>query len=102
MNVALDILQGKSRLDRSGLKKRDYRTIPMEYELKTRTSHFFIRREPLGMWDLWVNDMPTLTFASPQEAAQAVYRQDTGYIGWDQLETLNVPPDLSSWQVHDS
>ena len=42
--------------------------------------------EPLGLWDLWVNSMPTLTFASPEEAAYAVIQKKTGYSLWDNQE----------------
>lgn len=72
----------------------------MEYELKTEVAHFFIRREPLGLWDLWVDEMPTLTFSSPEEAALAVYRQRSGYTVWDQLESHPAPAELSGWIAH--
>ena len=73
----------------------------MEYELKTDISHFFIREEPLGLWDLWVDEMPTLTFASPEEAARAVAEQQTGYTVWDLLESNPAPCDLSGWVRHE-
>ena len=43
-----------------------------KYMLKTDLAIFEIKREPLGLWDLWVNSMPTLTFESPEDAAKAV------------------------------
>ena len=43
-----------------------------KYTLKTDLAIFEIKREPLGLWDLWVNSMPTLTFESPEDAANAV------------------------------
>jgi len=46
-----------------------------------------------------VDNMPTLTFQTPEEAAIAVYEQKTGYTIWDLLEKHNAPKDLSSWQV---
>lgn len=69
----------------------------MEYALDTEVAKFVIRTEPLGMWDLWVNDMPTITFATPEEAARAVYEQDTGFIGWDELDEHNAPETLAGW-----
>lgn len=69
----------------------------MEYAFDTEVAKFVIRTEPLGMWDLWVNDMPTITFATPDEAARAVYEQDTGFFDWDQLEEHNAPETLAGW-----
>ena len=50
------------------------------------------------MWDLWVDNLPTLTFATPEEAANAVYEQNSGYTIWDQLEQHYAPKDLSGWE----
>ena len=76
-----------------------YATIEsMEYRLQTDVSEFVIRQEPLGLWDLWIDGMPTLTFPCPEDAAKAVYEQDSGYIVWDQLEEHSAPQDLSGWQ----
>ena len=38
----------------------------MEYKLPTDVSEFVIRPEPLGLWDLWIDSMPTLTFPTPK------------------------------------
>ncbi len=76
-------------------------TLPMKYKLQTDVSTFEILKEPLGMWDLWVDGMPTLTFPTAEEAAQAVHDQNTGYIVWDELETHDAPSDLSGWQCED-
>ena len=70
----------------------------MEYFLETEEAKFAIRTEPLGLWDLWVNDMPTLTFATPEDAARAVFEQNTGYIVWDQLEKHHAPESLVGWE----
>ena len=70
----------------------------MEYLLDTEIAKFVIRTEPLGLWDLWVNEMPTLTFATPEDAARAVYEQNTGYIIWDQLEEHGAPESLADWK----
>ena len=73
----------------------------MKYKLETEISTFVIQQEPLGLWDLWVDGMPTLTFQTPEEAAKAVYAQDSGYTIWDQLEEPPAPQDLSGWQILD-
>jgi hypothetical protein len=70
----------------------------MKYKLETDVSKFEIQKEPLGLWDLWVDNMPTLAFSTPEEAAIAVYEQRSGYIIWDQLENHSAPKDLNGWQ----
>ncbi|MGH1537403.1 MAG: hypothetical protein ACRBDX_05085 [Gammaproteobacteria bacterium] len=73
----------------------------MKYKLETNISTFEIQKEPLGLWDLWVDNMPTLTFSTPEEAAIAVYNRQTGYTVWDMLEEHSAPSDLSGWQKVD-
>jgi len=55
----------------------------IKYQIKTDIALFEIKREPLGLWDLWVNSMPTLTFSSPEDAVNAVIEKKTGYSVWD-------------------
>ena len=69
----------------------------MEYAFNTDVAKFVIRSEPLGLWDLWVDEMPTITFQTPELAARAVYEQRTGYVIWDQLEEHNAPEGLQGW-----
>ena len=69
----------------------------MIYRLETAIAVFELRQEPLGMWDLWVDDTPTLTFPSPEEAAEAVSGKESGYSVWDNDE-CKAPADLSSWE----
>ena len=71
----------------------------MKYKLETNASVFEIQKEPLGLWDLWVNNLPTLTFQTPEEAAVAVYEQQSGYTNWDLLEEHAAPEDLSGWEI---
>lgn len=73
----------------------------MEYVLITNTAKFEIRQEPLGLWDLWVNGMPTLSFETPQDAAHAVYNQRSGYTVWDQLEQHDAPDNIDSWTAQE-
>ena len=74
----------------------------MKYKLETDISTFEIQQEPLGLWDLWVDNLPTLTFSTPEEAAIAVYEQQTGYTIWDQLEKHTAPKDISGWKTIES
>ena len=69
----------------------------MLYRLHTDIATFELKREPLGLWDLWVNGMPTLTYATPQEGAEAVARHESGYSAWDNSE-INVSADLGDWE----
>ncbi len=73
----------------------------MEYILETNIAKFEIRQEPLGMWDLWVDGMPTLAFETPQDAARSVYDQHTGYIIWDQLEQHDAPESIDGWTLQE-
>jgi len=73
----------------------------MEYVLVTNTAKFEIRQEPLGLWDLWVNGMPTLSFETPQDAARSVYNQRSGYTVWDQLEQHDAPDNIDGWTAQE-
>ena len=66
----------------------------IKYKLKTDIAIFEIKKEPLGLWDLWINSMPTLTFQSPEDAAYAVVNKKTGYSVWDNQEKV-ISEDLS-------
>ncbi len=69
----------------------------MIYRLQTAIAVFELRQEPLGLWDLWVDAAPTLTFQTPEEAAQAVADKQSGYSVWDNDEA-EAPADLSAWE----
>ena len=69
----------------------------MIYRLRTRAAAFELRREPQGMWDLWVDDTPTLTFATPEEGAAAVAAKESGAANWDNAPEA-APADLSGWE----
>ena len=73
----------------------------MEYLLETNTAKFEIRQEPLGLWDLWVDGMPTLSFETPQDAARSVYNQRSGYVVWDQLEEHDAPENIDGWTIRE-
>jgi hypothetical protein len=71
----------------------------IKYKIKTDLAVFEIKKEPLGLWDLWVNSMPTLTFNSPQDAVDAVINKKTGYSLWDSQE-ISIGSDLNidNWE----
>ena len=70
----------------------------IKYLLKTEIATFEIKKEPLGLWDLWVNSMPTLTFVSPESAADAVVNKRTGYSVWDsQDKIISDKMKLEKW-----
>jgi len=71
----------------------------IKYKIKTDLAVFEIKKEPLGLWDLWVNSMPTLTFTSPQDAVDAVINKKTGYSLWDSQE-ISIGSDLNidNWE----
>ena len=71
----------------------------IKYKIKTDLAVFEIKKEPLGLWDLWVNSMPTLTFNSPQDAVDAVINKKTGYSLCDSQE-ISIGSDLNidNWE----
>lgn len=69
----------------------------MIYRLRTAAAAFELRREPQGMWDLWVDGTPTLTFAAPEEGAAAVAAKESGAANWDNASET-APADLSGWE----
>lgn len=70
-----------------------------KYQLKTDIAVFEIKTEPLGLWDLWINSMPTLTFATPTDAANAVINKKTGYSVWDSQEKkFGCEYSLDKWE----
>ena len=74
--------------------------LTMEYTLDTDLAKFEIRQEPHGLWDLWVDGMPTLTFQSPEDAARSVYNGRSGYVVWDQLAEHSAPAEIDGWVKH--
>ena len=70
----------------------------IKYRLKTDIAVFEIKKEPLGLWDLWINSMPTLTFQSPEDAAYAVVNKKTGYSVWDNQEKVISAQQANSHQ----
>ena len=71
----------------------------MRYRLKTDIATFVIQQDPYRQnWDLLVNDFPTDTFATPEEAAEVVHQHRSGYTEWDLAENQNAPADLSGWE----
>ena len=70
----------------------------IKYKLKTDIAVFEIKKEPLGLWDLWINSMPTLTFQSPEDAVCAVVNKKTGYSVWDNQEKVICEDlNLKNW-----
>lgn len=50
------------------------------------------------LWANYLLVMPTLTFQTPDQAAKAVYVQNSVYTLWDQLEKHIAPAGLSGWE----
>ena len=69
----------------------------MKYALKLPDANFEIVKEPQGLWDLWINGMPTLTFPNPEEAAKAVHEHRAGWAAWDNSPNEPSPEDLTGW-----
>lgn len=58
---------------------------------------FTIQKDADGSFELRYSDMLLKTFDSPYKAADAVYRNETGHLPWDQTPTAANMPDFESW-----
>jgi hypothetical protein len=73
----------------------------MRYRLSTEIVEFEIKQEPLGMWDIYVEGMPTLSFTTPEEAAISVFSKSAGYADWDNSDSNHTAPkNLSGWEKY--
>lgn len=58
---------------------------------------FKIVKQTNGQFALYIGNNLLGAYPSPQAAADAVYRCETGYWPWDQQLTVEEPKDLSFW-----
>jgi hypothetical protein len=51
----------------------------------------------VGHYQLGIDNLPLHAHRSPYEAAEAVYKKQTGYTGWDSRIDITPPFDLTQW-----
>jgi hypothetical protein len=72
----------------------------MVYIYKSPIGIFSITRRGDG-YALSIGDLLLDTYASAEEAAQAVHVRATGYEPWDRRTSLDRPDDLTRWDALD-
>ncbi len=65
---------------------------------KTNHGTFKIVANSIGRYILMIDEKKLRTYNSPEEAADDVYMQATGYDKWDKQEGITEPYDLSDWK----
>lgn len=72
----------------------------MDYEFQTSVGVLRIHPDPeeRGQVLLSIDNILIGKFESADDAASAVYAQETGWERWDTLREISGPRDLSEWQ----
>lgn len=69
------------------------------YQYKSPTGLFLIKLQVNGRWGLWFKDDLLGSYHSAMAAADDVYMQVTGDYDWDSLDGVDIPTDISEWEV---
>jgi len=71
----------------------------MWFHFQSAIGVFWIRPQPNCPGSFWLglDDLPLCAYTSPEDAAEAVIRQDVGYKPWDSLVSPKCPINLSDW-----
>ncbi len=71
----------------------------MIYFFRTEVGTFKITQNRIGRFELQINEVVIRSFPSPDDAADNVYLQSTGWDEWDELLSIDEPVELSEWSV---
>ena len=69
------------------------------FQYKSPIGHFLIKPQANGRWGLWFKDDLLGSYHSAMVAADDVYMQATGDYDWDSLDRVDIPTDISEWEV---
>lgn len=69
------------------------------YQYKSPIGLFLIKPQTNGRWGLWFKDDLLGSYHSAMAAADDVYMQVTGDYDWDSLDGVDIPTDISEWEV---
>jgi hypothetical protein len=69
------------------------------YPYRSPIGHFFIKSQADGRWGIWLKDDLLGSYNSAIAAADDVYTQVTGDYDWDTLDSVDIPTDISEWEV---
>ncbi len=72
----------------------------MYFRYQTAFGTFWIKPHPNrpDQYLLGFDDIPVGTYATPEEAAQDVYAQNTGWERWDTLMEISGPEHIGEWE----
>lgn len=68
------------------------------WSYKSKAGTFSIRPLPDGRWGLQIGNEYLGSYISPEQAADDVYMQQTGYYPWDSLPPVSEPCELAEWE----
>lgn len=69
------------------------------YQYRSPVGCFLIKPSANGCWELYFKDNLLGSYPSATAAADDVYMQATGYYDWDSLDSVDIPTDISEWEV---
>ncbi len=72
----------------------------MSYLYRTQGGTFSIEPDDtgIGTWKLCIGGMWLASFATPEDAAAAFRRRETGWPDWDALDGGEIPGSLTDWE----
>ena len=69
------------------------------YQYRSPIGRFLIKPQTNGRWGLWFKDDLLGSYHSAMTAADDVYMQATGDYDGDSLDGVDIPTDISEWEV---
>ena len=69
------------------------------YQHKSPIGLFLIKPQTNSRWGLWFKDDLLGSYHSAMAAADDVCMQATGDYDWDSLNGVDIPTDISEWEV---
>ncbi len=69
------------------------------YQYRSPVGRFLIKLQTNGRWGLWFKDDLLGSYHSAMAAADDVYTQTTGDYDWDSLGGVDIPTDISEWEI---
>jgi len=69
------------------------------YQYRSSIGRFLIKPQANGCWGLGFKDDLLGSYHSALAAADDVYMQATGDYDWDSRDGVDIPTDISEWDV---
>ncbi len=68
-------------------------------QYRSPIGRFLIKPQAKGRWGLWSKDDLLGSYHSALAAADDVYMQATGNYDWDSLDGVDIPTNITVWEV---